>query len=242
MVKWFPDGNIEFLGRKDHQVKLRGYRIELDEIENCLLQLSAALKQVVVAVKQLKGVDVLAAYYTGGEGIAKIFSKANSVTPFMTLMAGINAFIIPLHQSEYHYSGNSDSRKGTSELENQLGLFLNTLAIKTQLTGTDRFSDLLDQQKKTLIDAYEHQNYAFSTLVNKLNLKRDASRSALFDVLVVLQNQAQLNTLQTKTPMVGVDVAPYEMKRTTSQFDLSFIFTEQEESCVVRFGIQHRYL
>ncbi|WP_291286915.1 non-ribosomal peptide synthetase [Flavobacterium sp.] len=164
----------------------------------------------------------------------KHFSKTNSVTPFMTLMAGINALLYRYTNQNTIILGTPIAGREHPELENQLGLFLNTLAIKTQIIGTDRFSDLLDQQKKTLIDAYEHQNYAFSTLVNKLNLKRDASRSALFDVLVVLQNQAQLNTLQTKTPMEGVDVAPFEMKRTTSQFDLSFIFTEQEEALLLR--------
>ena len=38
LARWLPDGNIEYLGRMDHQVKIRGYRIELGEIETALLQ------------------------------------------------------------------------------------------------------------------------------------------------------------------------------------------------------------
>jgi len=158
----------------------------------------------------------------------KYFSKTNNVTPFMTLMAGVNALL-------YRYTNQNNIIVGTPiagrehpDLENQLGLFLNTLAIKTQITETDSFLKLLEAQQKTLIEAYEHQNYPFSSLVNKLNLKRDPSRSALFDVLVVLQNQAQLNTLHISGPMEGVDVEPFEIKRNTSQFDLSFIFTEKK--------------
>jgi amino acid adenylation domain-containing protein len=163
----------------------------------------------------------------------KHFSKANNVTPFMTLMVGVNALL-------YRYTNQNNIVLGTPiagrehpDLENQLGLFLNTLAIKTQITGTDSFSALLDTQRKTLIEAYEHQNYTFSTLVNKLNLKRDASRSPLFDVLVVLQNQVQLNTINTGDAMDGVAVESFEIKRNTAQFDLSFVFTEKEEQLLL---------
>lgn len=163
----------------------------------------------------------------------KHFSKTNNVTPFMTLMAGVNALL-------YRYTNQNNIILGTPiagrehpDLENQLGLFLNTLAIKTQITGTDSFSTLLDTQRKTLIEAYEHQNYTFSTLVNKLNLKRDASRSALFDVLVVLQNQVQLNNINTGGEMTGVAIESFEIKRNTAQFDLSFVFTEKQEELLL---------
>ncbi|MDL2144169.1 amino acid adenylation domain-containing protein [Flavobacterium tructae] len=159
----------------------------------------------------------------------KHFSKTNNVTPFMTLMAGINALLYRYTNQNTIVLGTPIAGREHPDLENQLGLFLNTLAIKTEINGTNSFSTLLELQRKILIEAYEHQNYSFSTLVNKLNLKRDASRSALFDVLVILQNQAQLNTLSTNVPMLGVEIEPYEVKRNTAQFDLSFIFTEQEE-------------
>lgn len=163
----------------------------------------------------------------------KHFSKTNSVTPFMTLMAGLNALLYRYTNQDNIILGTPIAGREHPDLENQLGLFLNTLAIKTQIKGTDSFLVLLETQRKTLIDAYEHQNYSFSTLVNKLNLKRDVSRSALFDVLVVLQNQAQLNTLQANEPMVGVDIEPFEIKRNTSQFDLSFIFTEKQDDLLL---------
>jgi amino acid adenylation domain-containing protein len=58
LVRWLPDGNVEFLGRMDHQVKIRGYRIELGEIESQLLK-HDEIKEAVVAVKEGK---------TGGTG------------------------------------------------------------------------------------------------------------------------------------------------------------------------------
>jgi acyl carrier protein len=55
LARWLPDGNIEFLGRFDYQVKVRGYRIELDEIEYHLQQHSDVKEAVVVVKEQEKG-------------------------------------------------------------------------------------------------------------------------------------------------------------------------------------------
>lgn len=65
LCKWLPDGNIEFVGRKDEQVKLRGHRIELGEIENTILQSPQAIQQVVVLVKRVNHEKAIVAYIVG---------------------------------------------------------------------------------------------------------------------------------------------------------------------------------
>ncbi|OXA89990.1 non-ribosomal peptide synthetase [Flavobacterium hercynium] len=157
----------------------------------------------------------------------KTFSKEQDVTLFMTLMAGVNALL-------HRYTGSDDIITGTPiagrehpDLENQIGLYLNTLAIRTRLKEKSSFLDLILNQKETLLNAYDHQSYPFDALVGKLNLKRDASRSALFDVLVVLQNQAQLNNLKTEE-LVNLTISDYSFPRKTAQFDISFTFAEAE--------------
>lgn len=71
--KWNEAGEIEFLGRNDFQVKVRGFRIELDEIETCIFKYSQLIKQVVAYAKEINGEKVLVAYYridkTSGENI-----------------------------------------------------------------------------------------------------------------------------------------------------------------------------
>ncbi|MCP5049973.1 MAG: amino acid adenylation domain-containing protein [bacterium] len=63
LVRWLPDGNIEFLGRIDHQVKIRGYRIELGEIENCLLKHPDIKESVVITREDSeRGYRFLCAY------------------------------------------------------------------------------------------------------------------------------------------------------------------------------------
>jgi len=66
LARWMTDGRIEFLGRKDHQIKLRGYRIELEEIENVLQLMAGVEKVIVVASKgEAKQPTGLHAFYKG---------------------------------------------------------------------------------------------------------------------------------------------------------------------------------
>ncbi len=67
-AKWLPDGNVVILGRTDHQIKLRGLRIELGEVENAILQVDG-VKQVVVIIRQIGGMEHLCAYFTADHEI-----------------------------------------------------------------------------------------------------------------------------------------------------------------------------
>ncbi|MCB0641127.1 MAG: AMP-binding protein, partial [Phaeodactylibacter sp.] len=156
------------------------------------------------------------------------YAQEHELTLFMVLMAGVKALL-------YRYTNQRDLVIGTpiagrihSDLEHQLGLYLNTLAIRTYIEEGGHFEDLVQTEKQGLLEAYQHQNYPFDELVAQLNLKRDTSRSALFDVMVVLQNQAQLKTLGSSAELEGVRMTPYPLPRKTAQFDLSFTFLEQE--------------
>ncbi|MGV8172330.1 MAG: amino acid adenylation domain-containing protein, partial [Candidatus Woesearchaeota archaeon] len=63
IVRWLPDGNIEYIGRNDFQVKIRGFRIELGEIENKLSEYPL-VSQTVVTVYEREGNKYITAYYT----------------------------------------------------------------------------------------------------------------------------------------------------------------------------------
>ena len=156
------------------------------------------------------------------------YSDKHGVTLFMTLMTGINALL-------YRYTGQHDIIVGTPiagrehpDLENQIGLYLNTLAIRTRFEESNNaFESILHKEKDTLLSAYENQMYPFDELVSKLNIKRNTSHSALFDVLVVFQNQSQLQFSNREKDIVGLQIEGYDYHRKTSQFDISYIFVEE---------------
>lgn len=156
------------------------------------------------------------------------YAEKGQSTVFMILMAGVKALM-------YLYSGQKDMIIGTPvagrehpALEDQIGLFLNTLAIRTQLGDRNSFATLLAQVKQSLLDAYEHQHYPFDQLVDKLRLTRDSSRSVLFDVLVVYQNHTKLKTGNRGHTFKGIYAEKFDHEITTTQHDLTYIFFEEQ--------------
>ncbi|RSC93321.1 non-ribosomal peptide synthetase [Tenacibaculum singaporense] len=159
----------------------------------------------------------------------KEFSNNKKVTLFMTLMSAIKVLL-------YKYSSQSDITVGIPiagrehlALENQLGLFVNTLAVRSSFNGQTSFLEILDIEKQELLEAYSNQNYPFDLLVEKLDIERDLSRSPLFDVMVVLQNQQQLLSLKREVTESSLTVENYHINRDVAQFDISFVFSENEE-------------
>jgi amino acid adenylation domain-containing protein/non-ribosomal peptide synthase protein (TIGR01720 family) len=163
------------------------------------------------------------------------FSQKHDVTLFMTLMSGITTLLSRYTGQQDIIVGSPIAGREHPDLENQIGLYLNTLALRTQIDKDFNFLDLLRHETEVILSAYEHQGYPFDELVDKLELKRDSSRSALFDVMVALQSQSKVNDFSSDK-LLGVEVEEYESKIKTSQFDLTFTFIEQDS---LKLGINY---
>nr|WP_262903198.1 amino acid adenylation domain-containing protein [Chitinophaga rhizophila] len=172
-------------------------------------------------VKTYNGASLQHTFSTGFSQQLTSYTRSRGATLFMGLMAGINGLF-------FRYTGQSDIILGTPVagrtqpvLEQQIGLYLNTLAIRTTFPGESSFAALLDIQKNTLLAAYKHQDYPFDLLLDSLSARRDVSRSALFDVMVVLQNQPR-----TAHVLEDITITVCERKKRSSQFDITFSFIE----------------
>ncbi|MCC9070538.1 amino acid adenylation domain-containing protein [Flavobacterium sp. F-65] len=158
-----------------------------------------------------------------------VFAKEQQMTLFMLLMGGLNGLFSK-------YTGQTDITLGTTvagrehaDLEHQIGLYSNALPIRTQFEKEDSFLLLMQKQKQTLIKAYENKEYPFTALVNHLTLPKDQSRSALFDIMVLLQNHQGME-INDQKGINGVVASEYnEIERGVSQLDISFVFVEKEE-------------
>lgn len=149
----------------------------------------------------------------------------------MTLFAGLVGLVkILLHR----YTGQEDLIVGSpiagrdqEELENQVGFYVNTLAMRTTFRKGLTIGSMLDQVKQTVLEAYAHQSFPFDELVKALHLKRDLSRNALYDVLVVLQNAGSSMAESADDAPEGLRISEYGSGEiVTSKFDLSFYFRE----------------
>ncbi len=152
--------------------------------------------------------------------------NASGSTLFMGLLAAVNALF-------YRYTGQEDIIIGSpvagrdhADLEEQIGLYIGMLALRARFEANDSFTTLLDKVKTVTLDAYDHQAYPFDELVAELDLKRDTSRSALFDVVLILHN----NSKKTESlDLAGVPMKVFDLDQTTSKFDITFNFTEIDE-------------
>jgi tyrocidine synthetase-3 len=157
---------------------------------------------------------------------------------FMGLLTAVNTLL-------YHYTGQEDIVIGSPiagrdhmDLENQIGFYANTLALRTQFSGNNSFNEILASVKKNTLGAYEHQVYPFDDLVEELSLARDMSRNALFDVMVALQNTRVNNTASQPKRLGNINVSGYNGEGdVVSKFDLTFNFTETGNTLQV--GIEY---
>ena len=115
-------------------------------------------------------------------------AQEEDATLFMVLLS---AFALLLSR----YSGQDDFVIGTPvtgrqrpELESLIGCFVNTLPLRTNLTGCSSFRDIVRKVRELALGAFEHQDVPFEKLIEELHIERDPGRSSLFQVMFVLQN------------------------------------------------------
>ncbi|SFF13415.1 HxxPF-repeated domain-containing protein, partial [Chitinophaga sp. CF118] len=159
----------------------------------------------------------------------KTLSQQEGGTLFMGLLAAVNALLYRYTNQEDIIIGSPVAGREHIELENQIGFYVNTLALRTRFNGKNSYRELLKIVKNVSLGAYEHQIYPFDALVDELDLPRDMSRNALFDVMMVLQNNESSHLNEQSIP--GLTISEYSGKRQhISKFDLQFTFVEKADA------------
>ncbi|WP_442937379.1 amino acid adenylation domain-containing protein [Nostoc sp.] len=143
-------------------------------------------------------------------------SYKQGVTLFMTLLAAFDTLL-------YRYTGQLDILVGSaianrehSEIEGLIGFFINTLVLRTDLSGNPSFSELLSRVRQIALGAYSHQELPFEMLVEALQPERDLSHPPLFQVMFVLQN-----TPMSGVELTGLTISSLNAQSTIAKFDLT---------------------
>jgi amino acid adenylation domain-containing protein len=161
----------------------------------------------------------------------KNLGEQNGVTLFMTLLSALGVLL-------YYYTGQDDIVIGAPiadrehvDLENQIGLCLNTIAMRIRLEAEEPFSQLLEKVKRVTRDAMEHQLYPFDMLVEDLALKRETGRTPLFDVMIDM-----LNLTSPRKPGINSDlkITPFKTGWETAKFDLTFYIAEGKDTLGIK--------
>nr|UXE46116.1 linear gramicidin synthase subunit B [uncultured bacterium] len=153
----------------------------------------------------------------------RALSRREGVTPFMTLLAAFQVLLGRWSGQDDFAVGSPVANRTRPETEPLIGYFVNMLALRADLSGNPTVGELLARVRAVTLEAFDNQEIPLEILILALQPQRDASRSPLFQVMFVLQN----NPLPTAGPadLAFSPLVP-DQGTGTSKFDLSLGFED----------------
>ena len=154
----------------------------------------------------------------------------NGATIYMLMLSVFNILLSKYTGQEDIVVGSPIAGRNHADLDNVMGVLINTLAMRNYPDNKKTFKEFLKSVKNNCIEAFENQEYQFEDLIDKLNIKRDLSRNPLFDVMFMMQNMDFEDM-----SMGNIRVKPYSFKSNVSKFDLTLIAMERYGSMKLSF-------
>ncbi|MEM9821530.1 MAG: amino acid adenylation domain-containing protein, partial [Bacteroidota bacterium] len=150
------------------------------------------------------------------------FGQQNGGSLFISLLAIWKVLLHRYTAQKDLLIGSPVAGRDHADLENQIGFYVNTLVLRNPIDPTSSFLDFYQQVKANTLEVFAHQMYPFDHLLEDLDLKRDTSRSALFDVMLVLQNMREQEGEEHRE---GLQEGGIQSKGPShAKFDLEIIF------------------
>ncbi len=173
------------------------------------------------------------AYLSFGSDLAErleAVSRRLGATPFMTLLGAFATLLTRYGSQPDVVVGTPIANRGRAELEDLIGMFANTLALRVELSGDPGFDELARRVRQMALGAYAQQDIPFERLVDELQLERDLSHSPVFQVMLALQNLPA-----SRLDLAGLILMPLELEAGRTQFDLSlFVFPLSQGGMLAR--------
>ncbi|MEW9701882.1 amino acid adenylation domain-containing protein, partial [Paenibacillus sp. SI8] len=145
-------------------------------------------------------------------------------TTYMLLLAAYNVLLAKYANQEDIVVGTPVAGRTHPDIEHTIGMFVGTLALRNRPIQDLSFRHFLEGVKQNALQAFEHQEYPFELLVEKLDVARDMSRNPLFDTMFSLQMK-DLTVLEFDDALTFV---PFTLDNRIAKFDLSLEAVEKE--------------
>ncbi|HEX6373281.1 MAG TPA: amino acid adenylation domain-containing protein, partial [Longimicrobium sp.] len=161
----------------------------------------------------------------------KALSRKHGATLFMTLLAGWAVVLGRLSGMEDVVVGTPTAGRRRPEVEKLIGFFVNTLALRMDLSGSPTVAELLGRVKERVLDGQHHQDIPFEQVVERVDPVRSMSHHPLFQVLFAWQNASQGDGPGLSLSGLAVGQAGGD-RHATAKLDLSLSMWEAEDRIV----------
>ncbi|HET8846975.1 MAG TPA: condensation domain-containing protein, partial [Ktedonobacteraceae bacterium] len=145
-----------------------------------------------------------------------LLCQRENITLFMFFLAAFNILLAYYTRMEDIVVGTPITNLHHAELESLIGDFINTLVLRTDLSGNPSFREVLSRVRKISVEAYAHKQVPFGLLVEELYIKRDVSRNPLFQIMFVSHDAPKI-----PLEMPSLTVRAMEIEKKRSIFDLT---------------------
>ena len=163
----------------------------------------------------------------------RALARGEGATLFMAVLAAFQALLARYTGQEDIVVGSPMSGRNRVETEGLIGLFLNTLAFRTDFSGNPTFRQLLSRVREVALAAYSHQELPFEKLVEALRPERSLTQTPLFQVMFVMHGKPRtrpfLSKVKSRSPGAGTGTAKFDLtlagQETASGLRLSMRYT-----------------
>lgn len=166
----------------------------------------------------------------------RVFAQNENVTLFNFLLTTLKILFYKYSDQNEIVIGCPTSGRNHWQLENQVGLFINTLPIRTVFTDDISFRELLNQVKQGLLNDYDNQLFGYDSLVEALSDK-NAEKNTLFNVLFTLQNDDILEKVTSLIQDQSFTITKYDFNYKPYKFEL--LFEAQESSSEIQIDLNY---
>ncbi|TCI84360.1 non-ribosomal peptide synthetase, partial [Tenacibaculum sp. M341] len=152
-------------------------------------------------------------------------SLAQGSTTYMMMLSLYKILLSKLSNQHDIVVGTPTSGRSHADVERMVGMFVNTLALRSYPEGEKSYIKYLSEIKEVVLQSFEHEGYQYEDLIDNLSIDRDTSRNPLFDVMF-----SYITSEETNLGMEQM-ICPYGKgkERTSSKFDMTLVVAERPE-------------
>jgi acyl-CoA synthetase (AMP-forming)/AMP-acid ligase II/acyl carrier protein len=164
-------------------------------------------------------------------------ARAHGATLYTVLLTAFQTLLFRYTGQEDLLVGSPTAGRNQNGLAGLVGYFVNPIVLRSNPSASTAFTSFLEQTKQTVLEAFAHQDFPFSLLVERLQPERDSSRSPLFQAMFILQKAHQLDREGLTSFTLGeagariklgaLEVESMALDQRISQFDLTLVMAEE---------------